>query len=213
MKFLFGLIFTTVLLVSKSHAGIIFATGDGPFGSTTCCSSTINNEQFIGTTFSLAGKTSIDGIGGHFRGSGGTSGGIFGAIVSLNESGFPGGSLTSLDNVLAYAVFDPLNSVDTFVSVNLELDAGFYGLVFGSGLFGASGKSALTLIQPHEVSHPKGDIVFINDSTDEWMDAEARGRFRMFVSGVSTEVSEPSSLILVLMSFAVIFLGRRKQTV
>ena len=67
MKSLFVLIFTTVILVSKSNAGIIFETGTGPFDSTTCCGSFINENSFIGTTFSLTEETNIDGIGGHFR--------------------------------------------------------------------------------------------------------------------------------------------------
>lgn len=109
MKSLFVLIFTTVILVSKSNAGIIFETGTGPFDSTTCCGSSINENQFLGTTFSLTEKTNIDGIGGHFRNFSSSFGSVFGAIVNLNQSGLPDGSMNSLDNVLAYTTFSPLN--------------------------------------------------------------------------------------------------------
>src|SRR6187431_472600 len=65
MKSLITLFFTTVILVSNANAGIIFETGTGPFDSTVCCGSSIAKDQFIGTTFSLTGKTKIDAIGGH----------------------------------------------------------------------------------------------------------------------------------------------------
>lgn len=94
----------------------------------------------------------------------------------------------------------------------MDLDAGLYGLVFGSGLFGTSGSSTFTLLQPYQVSNPDGDIVAISSSRPNWRDSDTNpGRFRMFVSGTPVEVSEPSSLSLFLIPFALIFLARRKH--
>lgn len=213
MKSLITLFFTTVILVSNANAGIIFETGTGLFDSTACCGSSIGKDQFIGTTFSLTGKTKIDAIGGHFRNFGGSSGSIFGAIVELDQFGLPTGTLTGLSNVLAYTTFNPLNSANTFASVDVDLNAGVYGLIFGSGLFGANGHSALTLIQPYQVSNPKGEVLSLNNSSFLTWDSSvsSQGRYRMFVSGTSSNVSEPSSLVLLLLSSALFVVVRRKR--
>lgn len=212
MKSLLALFITTVILISKSSAGIIFETGTGAFDSTTCCGSFINENQFLGTTFSLAEKTKIDGIGGHFRNFHSSFGNIFGAIVNLNKSGLPDGSVNRLDNVLAYTIFSPLNSVDTLAPIEVSLDAGLYGLVFGSGLFGANGSSTLTLLQPYQVSSPYGDIIAINKSTPNWKDSDTNpGRYRMLISGAAIKLPEPSSLGLALISCVLMFLVRRKH--
>lgn len=213
MKAFFAFIFSTLLFASQSHAGIIFETGTGPFDSTTCCGSLIDKNQFIGTTFTLTGKTKIDAIGGHFLNFSGFSGNIFGAIVELDEFGLPSGTLNNLNNLLAYTTFNPLNSANTFAAIDLDLDAGVYGLIFGSGLFGATGRSALTLIQPYQVTNPKGDLVFLNNSSFVTWGAspEDQGRFRMFVSGTSTAVSEPGNLSLLLVAACLFWVGRRKR--
>lgn len=54
-------------------------------------------------------------------------------------------------DAIAKSVFTPLSGQDTTTSLQAVLQPGRYGLIFGSGLFGANGKTTLTLLQPAQV--------------------------------------------------------------
>lgn len=211
--------------VTNANANTFYQSATGPFDSWGCCGgSDISNTQFIGASFSVNQTTEVDAIGGHFNnidaspsfsaflGLGGT---IFGAIVNLGSSGLPTGSLTQLDRVLAYSVFTPNSGMDSQVSINATLLPGTYGLIFGSGLFGANGKTTLTLIQPNQAVTSDGNIISINNSsfpTWGYMNDEPN-RYRMFLSGsVVSAVPEPETYLTLSIGLAFVGLFQRRRS-
>lgn len=97
----------------------------------------IDNTNFIGTTFHLSSASDISAIGGYF--SQFSDGNIFGAILATGAAWNTAGT-----SALAEVTFIGSGSDQTVaLSGPLHLAAGDYQLVFGSGLFGASGSSAL----------------------------------------------------------------------
>ena len=129
-------------IVTNANANIFYQSATGPFDRTSCCGSSVSNTQFIGASFSVDQTTEVAAIGGHFNNFDLGNNTIFGAIVNLGSNGLPTGSLTQLDSVLAYSVFTPSSSIDSQVSINASLLPGTYGLIFGSGLFGANGRTS-----------------------------------------------------------------------
>ena len=103
---------------------------------------TTANSLFFGADFSVTGRTSISSIGAAFADTATTSSGgpIFGAIVSVDPTtGLPTSLVENLANTaLAFALFTPTTDGDNTVSLSLVLNPGTYGVVFGSGLFGAT---------------------------------------------------------------------------
>lgn len=209
--------------VTNANANNFYQSATGPFDSWGCCGgSNVSNTQFIGASFSVDQTTEVDAIGGHFNnidaspsfsellGLGGT---IFGAIVNLGSNGLPTGSLTQLDRVLAYSVFTPNSGIDSQVSFNATLLPGTYGLIFGSGLFGANGSTTLTLIQPNQAVTSDGDIMSINNSSFpnwEYMN-DKPNRYRMFLSGsVVSTVSEPEIYLMLIIGLAFVGLFKRR---
>lgn len=111
---------------------------------------TLTASRFIGASFVVSNRTQITGIGGEFGGF--TSGTIFGAIVPLaNLTSFPLVSPSQLPSIsLANVVFSvpsatgfPTPANDLLEPLSVILNPGAYGVVFGSGLFGASGNAGL----------------------------------------------------------------------
>jgi hypothetical protein len=93
----------------------------------------IDNTNFLGASFSVLSNESLNSVGGNFTafGDGGT---LFAAVLS------------STGSVVAETTFTPIGG-DQSVALNGALDAGTYTVVFGSGLFGATGSSGLVAAQ------------------------------------------------------------------
>lgn len=117
--------------------------GDG----TTAGNGFSGGSVFIGADFTVTAPTTISSIGASFGDTAVTagSGAIFGAIVSVDPTtGLPTQPIETLSTItLADAVFTPATDGDTSVSLDVTLQPGTYGLVFGSGLFGATGVADL----------------------------------------------------------------------
>ncbi len=110
----------------------------------------VSSTVFNGVRFQLTQPVATSQIGGHFVGSPGTTDTFFGAIVALsNENDFPDSGNLSTDDVLGSTVISfPEPSAEVFGNLDLSLNPGWYALVFGSGLFGASGDGAMPLNNP-----------------------------------------------------------------
>ena len=69
-----------------------------------------------------------------------TSGTFFGALVELSDgTDFPNSGDLSTPDVLGHALLTfPTSSDEVLGNLSLSLDPGWYALVFGSGLFGAT---------------------------------------------------------------------------
>jgi hypothetical protein len=100
----------------------------------------VNSGQFLGVRFQIFLPTNITSIGGHFLEDGGDAD-FFGAIVALTSfSDFPDSSNLSTSDVIGSTLLSPpAASNDVSGSISLTLTPGIYSLVFGSGLFGATG--------------------------------------------------------------------------
>lgn len=208
----------------SAKADVVFQSAT--FSGREIAAAIVGNTRYIGAAFTLTTRTEITAIGGQFGDR--ASGTIFGAIVS---SGPLLPTFTPSDiggQSLAHVVFgvdlssgapgvmpatdDPdFNVVDLTVPLGtaLTLDPGTYGVVFGSGIFGASGSAALG-----DSNNPVGSPnLFLKDFFDDtWQSFNARG-LRLFVDGQAVAaVPEPSTWAMMLIGFAGLGFARYKQS-
>jgi hypothetical protein len=139
-------------LSTPLSAAILYESGTlGPTGVTwddllaeTVGGTNIRSVVFTGVRFELHQPVVTTQIGGHFLQRPGSdpdgNGSFFGAIVALeDESDFPNSGDLSTSDVLGSTVLTfPNPSAEVFGNLSLSLDPGYYALVFGSGLFGAT---------------------------------------------------------------------------
>lgn len=126
---------------------------------TTNGGTSVNVDQWLGARFELDQTYRITDIGGHvksyssFEGHQYDNRSVFAAIVPVSElTGFPSDIL--LSEAVFSTVFEaPYNDVgpypyqvpDTVIETDFVLEAGHYALMFGSGLFGATGGGCMPL--------------------------------------------------------------------
>lgn len=156
---------------SSANASTIFETAT--FTGVDTGEYIVSDTRYFGVAFTLNQTTEITGIGGQFGGF--PSGTIFGAIVSLpSADSFPDFTPSAIEaNSLADVVFAaPSDTTDLTESLNITLSAGTYGVVFGSGAFGAEGFGGLG-DGNNRVGSPNFFIYFASDGdSDSW-----EGRF------------------------------------
>lgn len=127
---------------NAADAGIIFSTAN--YTGVDTGEYIVSDDRYFGVGFTLDATTQIRGIGGQFGGF--PSGTIFGAIVPLTSAGsLPSFTPSTIEaNSLGHVVFAaPSATTDLTEPLNITLSAGSYGLVFGSGAFGADGWGGL----------------------------------------------------------------------
>lgn len=171
----------------------------------------IGPEQFVGTRFHLDNPTEVQQIGGTIAGTGNNS--IFGAIVSLNSpTAFPSGN--PFDTApLAVTVFQTQwtpSAYDIRTPLEVTLAPGDYALVFGSGLFGATGTGVASI---SNIDVPGSSCLVYNNwnpPSASWYNYDpnwtGNGPMRFVVEGVV--VPEPGSAALLALG-AVLALRRR----
>jgi len=110
----------------------------GKFGGTS-----VTVAQFVGWRFQTDVPLAVEQVGAHALEF--DPGGLFAAIVRLDSiAAVPSGAPFTPDEVLATTVFQaPLPSAEVFAPLSANLNPGSYVLVFGTGLFGATGAGAL----------------------------------------------------------------------
>jgi hypothetical protein len=175
--------------------------GDGFFGG----------SLFFGADFSVTQTVTISGIGAMFAdtaqqsqsGSQG-NGSIFGAIVQVDPAtGLPTQPVESLASiVLGHVVFTPVTDGDTTAPLSLVLQPGTYGVVFGSGLFGATGVADL-LAGNNPVGSPS---IFVNNFAPFAADPSDTD-VRLFVNAVP----EPGSIAMLFTSGLMFAAARRRR--
>jgi hypothetical protein len=159
----------------------------------------IDNTRSIGAAFQVTQAVDVTAIGGYFTHY--SDGEIFGAIVPL-------ASLTSLPttavdgNALGHVVFAADGS-DQSAALTLQLAPGCYGIVFGSGLFGATGSSGLVSSQ---LSSGNNTFSGAGSNWAAWGDSDTR----MVVYGSAAAVPEPATLALMLTGLAGCALLRKR---
>lgn len=131
--------------VDRAQAAKLFETA--AIGPATNGGQTLSNDDFVGARFEVTGgPIEVGGIGGHFVGTvfGPTT--IFAAIVELDDANDnPDNADLSGADVIATTTIELQQSfgVDSaefsgFFSSPETLPNGFYAMVFGGGLFGAT---------------------------------------------------------------------------
>ena len=178
---------------TSADAGTIFETATFKGGDTG--EYAVSDTRYFGVAFTLDQTTEITGIGGQFGGF--PSGTIFGAIVSLpSPTAFPDFTPSTIEaSSLADVVFAaPSDTTDLTENLNVTLRAGSYGVVFGSGAFGAEGWGGLggnndSVGSPNFFTYLQGD-------GDSWESASVDGA-RITVSGVP----EASTWAMMLIGF------------
>jgi hypothetical protein len=192
---------------TSANAEIIFESGTlGPTGATfgdlqtaTVPGTNVNSLVFPGVRFELSQAVDTSQIGGHFVER--MSGTFFGAIIKLDdENDFPNSSDLSTSDVRGTATLTfPDPSAEAFGNLNLSLEAGWYALVFGSGLFGASGSGG-TVRNGMDIGDPSY-IAF--EPNLQWFNLDILqnpvNNFRFVVMG--RFIPEPSTIVLLLILF------------
>jgi hypothetical protein len=158
----------------------------------------------IGVDFTVTTVTQLSSIGASFGDTALTSGSgaIFGAVVQVDPAtGLPTVPVENLASItLADVLFTPTADGDTTAPLVLTLAPGTYGLVFGSGLFGATGVADLL----HNNDPVGTQSLFINDFAPFAQDTSDTD-VRLFAN-----VPEPASMT-VLASAAAMLAGLRRR--
>lgn len=192
MKRLFLL---ALLLPSVANAGLILETATNPGTSTGGL--IINDEQFIGTRFSLSEATLVTEVGGNLQ-VGPDVGSFFAAFVALSgPSSLPGFDYLDLaSNAIDFALIDLFDattgSEDRSAFLNLTLGAGDYAVVFGTGLFGAASSRRSVF---NRVVTPTADLdsIFANTNNPDWRSLPSTSSpIRVFLRGESVVTAVPA---------------------
>jgi hypothetical protein len=105
----------------------------------------ITTSQYVGWRFETNRTLVVDRIGGHLLSFPDEPGEIFAALVRLQSiNSVPTGAPFTPQEVVAITTFrPPFPSAEVFTPFSATLAPGSYALVFGTGLFGATGAGAL----------------------------------------------------------------------
>jgi hypothetical protein len=195
-------------------AAVIFESGTlGPTGITwqqalngEVRASNVNSNVFSGVRFELLQPVAITQIGGHLVGPPGTLDTFFGAIVKLDdENDFPNSGDLSTSDVLGSTLIGfPEPSAEVFGDLSLPLDPGWYALVFGGELFGASGHGAMPLNNP-DIGNPTYIAWQTGDGWANLLNPIFRN-YRFVVQG--TIVPEPTAIVLFSIALFSVFFVR-----
>jgi hypothetical protein len=98
-------------------------------------------DQFLGWRFQLNNTLQVTDVGGYLS----SYGNIFAAIVSLSSpTALPQGNPFLPGEILASTTFDAgFQRQNVITPLSIKLNPGNYGLIFGSGLFSASGEGSM----------------------------------------------------------------------
>jgi len=199
--------FVGVFLVGSSQAQPILETA--PLG-TTNGGSTISENQYLGARFSLSTSFLITGIGGHVKSDVGGDRSVFIALIPLSGANLLPADSTLSDAIFAKSLLAPYNDVgpypfqvpETIISTHILLDAGDYGVVFGSGLFGATGAAWMPLSGP--IQNLPWLFAMNRFIADEFRNLDEQP-IRFVVQGDPVSVPEPSTASLFLLAAVAAF--------
>ena len=144
-----GILIVSLGVCFQADAAYFESASLGPAGVSFPGPVIFNNffgNQFYGVRFEVGAPVQVTAVGAHIVGNPNAQSPLFAAIVSLSGPGaFPAGS--PLDIPLATTSFLPaLVSTDLIIPLAISLPNGYYGLVFGAGMFGSPMGAEATLI-------------------------------------------------------------------
>jgi hypothetical protein len=196
------------VLAAPTKADTIFETGT--FTGTDLGDYSIYDGRYLGASFSITQQTTITSIGAQFGAY--SYGTIFGAIVPLASlTTLPAGSPTDLASIaLGHTILSmPSQIEDVSGSLSLALAPGTYGIVFGSGLFGATGTAGIG--QSNDDVGSANFFQYLAAASSDWLSADGEG-VRLFVDGTVSAVPEPSTWAMMILGFCGVgFLAYRRR--
>ncbi len=119
------------LFESADLGAIAQAAGTGPV---------VGVDTFLGWRFTVTETVTVANVGGHLVAQDAGPETLFVAIVPLEADGFPPDTSLTDDAVFGASFVVDSPSAEIAVPVGIVLDPGEYGMIFGSGLFGATGR-------------------------------------------------------------------------
>ena len=153
-SFLAAAVLTSVLTSFTSSAQtLLYSSAD--FGGSFGGGQGISSSQWEGVRFQLNAPTTNGAIGGNIGVLQSGNDLLFGALIQLTSmSDLPDSLTLDTPDVLAHATFGGQNpSSDVVVPIApVSIGPGVYGLVFGTGLFGATGQGFMTVGNPQSES-------------------------------------------------------------
>jgi hypothetical protein len=182
----------------------------GPYGGIA-----INSVSFVGAEFQVSDQTDITRVGGHFSaGQNGAAGTIFAALVRLETTdALPRGNPFEPSEVIATALLSSPSgrgSREITVPLPAHLTSGSYLIVFGSGLFGATGEAGLTTVNPTQ--SPQTFALYSGDN-HSWYDSplSAVGDPMHTLRIIVQAVPEPNVAALLIFAVAVTLKMRNRN--
>ena len=199
--------FVLITAALRAQAAQILETA--PSGVTNGGTSVLTT-QYLGARFHLDTSYLITGIGGHIKAYSSSDRSLFAAIVPLSEP-----NLLPSDHLLTNAIYAqvflaPYNDVgpypyqvpDTILTTDFLLGPGEYGLVFGSGLFGATGSGWMPVSGPIQ---PLPYFFAMNRFIGDYFRNLDEQPVRFIVQGEPVALPEPTTaalMSLALLGFA-----------
>lgn len=206
--------------VSALAAEVIYESGAlGPTGLTFAdfggtpepSGSYVSIFAFTGVRFELGQPVVTSRVGGHFVVEPGFDDSFFASIVRLDDDvDFPDSDDLSTPDVLGHALLTfPNTSAEVFGDLELSLSPGWYALVFGSGLFGATGQGGAVANNP-DIGSPS----YLGHQADPgWFDFSTLPGpfedFRLIVEGQI--VPEPDLIVPALVALVLLLYIFRSQ--
>jgi hypothetical protein len=182
------------VIYESSALGQVGITHD-QVNSQAVLASNIATFNFVGVRFHVAQDSIATAIGGHFVG-GFASNSFFGAIARLDDGvDFPDSGDFSTPDVLGIANLTfPDPSAEVVGSLSASLKPGWYAAIFGTGLFGATGRGG-AVRNGQDLASPSY-IVWQPDNG--WFEHPSQsGNFHFVVEG--TIVPEPAAAAIALL--------------
>jgi len=181
----------------------------------------VNSTNFLGVRFELTQPATARSIGGHFLFQNVNSGQIFGALVGLDDlSDVPDSFDLSTPDVLGHALIFLQGTLSQDYAGNfgsdLSLTPGFYALVFGSGLFGATGGGAVPREVPEMAGTNIGSPRFLRFKAADaaYTDVFDIDGARFFLDSEAFVIPEPAAVVLAALAwtgFGVYCIALRKR--